>query len=339
MKYEFRYLSQENILALNLSYADVIAAVEKGMSEFGAGNCQLPVKIHSNPRPQTYINAMPAYIGGDQDITGLKWVAGFPGNRAKGLPVTWGIMVMNDTETGGVTAVMDARWITAIRTAAVAAVTAKYCKVSNTHSMTIIGAGEQGRWNARLIKMVVPELKKIYIGDLYETAIDAYLKKMQPLMPEVEFIPIHTPEQRQQAIDDSQILLSATQRSDKPIIYCENLHKGMLGLPLESTAWDGKTYTHMADRFICDDWNLVKCYLNDGKYTDGLDKFINNHQILGKVINGQACGRANEDEFVIASSHGIAISDVAVGDMILKAAEKKNIGTMLPLFEENDILR
>jgi ornithine cyclodeaminase/alanine dehydrogenase-like protein (mu-crystallin family) len=322
-----------------LSYADVIAAVEKGMSEFGAGNCQNPVKIHSNPRPQTYINAMPAYIGGDQDITGLKWVAGFPGNRAKGLPVTWGIMVMNDTETGGVTAVMDARWITAIRTAAVAAVTAKYCKVSNTHSMTIIGAGEQGRWNARLIKMVVPELKKIYIGDLYETAIDAYLKKMQPLMPEVEFIPIHTPEQRQQAIDDSQILLSATQRSDKPIIYCENLHKGMLGLPLESTAWDGKIYTHMADRFICDDWNLVKCYLNDGKYTDGLDKFINNHQILGKVINGQACGRANEDEFVIASSHGIAISDVAVGDMILKTAEKKNIGTMLPLFEENDILR
>ncbi len=339
MRYEFRYLSQEDILALNLSYADVIAAVEKGMSEFGAGSCQLPVKIHTNPRPQTYINAMPAYIGGDQDITGLKWVAGFPENRAKGLPVTWGLMVMNSTETGGVTAVMDARWITAIRTAAVAAVTAKYCKVENTHSMTIIGAGEQGRWNARLIKMVVPELKKIYIGDLYDAAIDAYLKKMQPLMPEVEFVPIRNLQQRQQAIDDSQILLSATQRSDKPIIYCENLHKGMLGLPLESTAWDGKTYTHMADRFICDDWNLVKCYLDDGKYTDGLDKFVNNHQILGQVINGQACGRANEDEFVIASSHGIAISDVAVGDMILKSAEKKNIGTMLPLFEENDILR
>lgn len=339
MKYEFRYLSQEDILALNLSYAEVISAVEKGMSEFGNGSCQLPVKIHTNPRPQTYLNAMPAYIGGDEDITGLKWVAGFPGNRAKGLPVTWGIMVMNDTETGGVKAIMDARWITAIRTAAVAAVTAKYCKVANTHSMTIIGAGEQGRWNARLIKMVVPELKKIYIGDLYDAAIDAYLKKMQLLMPEVEFIPIRTLQQRQQAIDDSQILLSATQRSDKPIIYCENLHKGMLGLPLESTAWDGKTYTQMADRFICDDWNLVKCYLDDGKYTDGLDKFVNNHQILGKVINGQACGRANEEEFVIASSHGIAISDVAVGEMILKNAEKKNIGTMLPLFEESDILR
>lgn len=338
-RYEFRYLSQEDILSLNLSYAEVIDAVEKGMSEFGRGTCQLPVKIHSNPRPLTYINAMPAYIGGDQDITGLKWVAGFPDNRKKGLPVTWGIMVMNSVETGGVTAIMDARWITAIRTAAVAAVTAKYCKVKDTHSMTIIGAGEQGRWNARLIKMVIPELKKIYIHDLYDAAVDAYLAKMQPLMPEIEFIPIRNMEQRQQAIDDSQILLSATQRSDKPIIYCENLHKGMLGLPLESTAWDGKTYTQMADRFICDDWNLVKCYLDDGKYTDGLDKFVNNHQILGKVINGDACGRANEDEFVIASSHGIAISDVAVGNMILKKAEEKNVGTMLPLLQEVDILR
>ena len=338
-KYEFRYLSQEDILALNIPYSEVIDTVEKGMSEFGKGTCQLPVKVHTNPRPLTFLNAMPAYIGGDQDVTGLKWVAGFPENRKKGLPVTWGIQVLNDTETGGVTAVMDARWITAIRTAAVAAVTAKYCKVENSHSMTIIGAGEQGRWNARLFKMVVPELKKIYIDDIFPAAIDAYLKKMQPLMPEVEIIPIRSPEQRQQAIDDSQILLSATQRGDKPIIYCENLHKGMLGLPLESTAWDGKTYTQMADRFICDDWNLVKCYLDDGKYTDGLDKFVNNHQILGQVINGTACGRANQEEFVIASSHGIAISDVAVGQLILRKAEAQNIGTMLPLMEENDILR
>ncbi len=334
--YEFRYLSQEDILSLNLSYAEVIDAVEKGMSEFGRGTCQLPVKIHSNPRPLTFINAMPAYIGGNQDITGLKWVAGFPENRKKGLPVTWGIMVMNDCETGGVTAVMDARWITAIRTAAVAAITAKYCKVKNSHSMTIIGAGEQGRWNARLIKMTVPELKTVYIGDLYDSAIDAYLAKMEPLMPDVKFVPIRTDAERQKAIDDSQILLTATQRSDKPIIYCEMLHKGMLGIPLESTAWEGKTYTRFADRFVCDDWNLVQTYLRDGKYTDGLPE---EYQILGKIINGDNVGRANEDEFVITSSHGIAISDVAVGNMILQKAREKNVGTMLPLIRETDILR
>ena len=334
-KAQFRYLSQEDILALDLDYREVIDVVEKGMSEFGRGTCQLPVKIHVNTRPQTYINAMPAYIGGDQDITGMKWVAGYPENRGKGLPVTWGIMVMNDAETGAVKAIMDGRWITAIRTAAVAAITAKYCKVRDTHSMTIIGAGEQGRWNARLMKLVVPELKKIYIDDLYPAAIDAYLAKMVPLMPEVEFVPIRSPQERQAAIDDSQILITATQRGDKPLIYVENLHKGMLGIPLESTAWEGKTYT-WADRFVCDDWNLVQCYLADGKYTDGLN---DEYQILGKIINGEAVGRASEDEFVIASSHGISISDVAVGDLILRRAEERGIGTVLTLMEESDIIR
>lgn len=333
---QFRYLSQEDILALDISYMDVINIVEGAMSEFGKGTCQLPVKIHVNTRPQTYINAMPAYIGGNYDVTGMKWVAGYPENRAKGLPVTWGIMAMNDSETGAITGVMDARWITAIRTAAVAAVTAKYCKPAKTKVMTIIGAGEQGKWNARLIKLVIPELEKIYISDIYEGAVNDYLEKMRPLMPEVEFVPFFTDEEKQKCIDESQILLTATQRGDKPIIYNSMLHKGMLGIPLESTAWAGETYTQFADRFVCDDWNLVQRYLEDGKYTDGLPE---EYQILGDIVNGDSVGRANEEEFVIASSHGVSITDVALGDFILKKAEKKNVGTMLTLMEENDILR
>ena len=336
-KHEFRYLSQEDIISLNIPYMDVIDAVEKVMSEFGKGSCQLPVKIHVNSRPGTYINAMPAYVGGENESQGLKWVAGYPENRAKGLPVTWGLMVMNDCDTGAVTAVMDARWITAIRTAAVTAVTAKYCKVKNTTTMTIIGAGEQGRWNARLLKLVIPELKKIYIGDLYPAAIEAYLNKMRPLMPDVEFVPFYTEEERQAAIDESQILLTATQRGDKPIIYNEMLHKGMLGIPLESTAWEGKTYTRFADRFVCDDRNLVATYLADGKYTDGLPP-VEDQLILGDIINGVVPGRVSEDEFVITSSHGIALSDVAVGDLILQKAKESNVGITLPFMREMDIL-
>ena len=336
MKHTFRYLSQEDILHLNISYLDAINVVEQAMADFSDGHCQLPVKIHVNTRPETFINAMPAYLGGRKEAAGLKWVSGYPENRGKGLPVTWGLMVLNDSDTGAVTAVMDARWITSIRTAAVAAVTAKYCKVPNTHAMTIIGAGEQGRWNARLFKMVIPELKKIYIGDLYETAVQAYWAKMQPLMPEVEFVPFYTQKQRQEAIDNSQVLLTATQRGSKPFVCSEMLHKGMLGVPLESTAWEGKTYSRFADRFVCDDWNLVQTYLRDGKYTDGLP---DQYQLLGDIINGKAVGRANEEEFVISSSHGIAISDVALGRLILEKAEEQNAGILLSLMEDDDILR
>lgn len=335
-KTEFRYLSQEDILSLNISYEAVIEAVREVMSAHGKGLCQVPPKIHVNTRDASFLNAMPAYVKGEKELAGLKWVAGYPENRNKDLPVTTGLMVLNNAETGQPIAVMDCRWITAIRTAAVAAITAQYCKVADTQCMTIIGAGEQGKWNARLMKIAVPSLKKIYINDIYETAIKSYIEKMQPLIPDVEITPVYSGEELQTAIDNSQILITATQRGDKPIIYSEMLHKGMLGIPLESTAWEGKTYTRFADRFVCDDWDLVQVYLRDGKYTDGLPE---EYSLLGKIINGDAIGRANDEEFVIASSHGIALSDVAVAQMIYDKAVEQNVGVILPLMEEADIIR
>ena len=158
---------------------------------------------------------------------------------------------------------------------------------------------------------------------------------MQPLLPDVEIIPIRTEEERRAAIAESQILLTATQRGDKPLIYLDMLHPGLLGIPLESTAWEGRAYTH-ADRFVCDDWNLVQTYLADGKYTDGLN---DEYELLGDIINGDAVGRADESEFVITSSHGVALSDVAVGAMILERAEAQGVGEILTLMEEGDIIR
>ena len=47
---------------------------------------------------------------------GVKWVSGFPGNAARGLPYISGLLILNDPETGMPKAVMDATWITAMRT-------------------------------------------------------------------------------------------------------------------------------------------------------------------------------------------------------------------------------
>ena len=70
-------------------------------------------------------------------------------------------------------------------------------------------------------------------------------------------------------------------------------------------------------------------------YTDGVPE---EYQIVGKIINGTDVGRASEDEFVITSSHGIAISDVALGNLILEYAERDNVGTVLPFMREADII-
>ena len=84
-----------------------------------------------------------------------------------------------------------------------------------------------------------------------------------------------------------------------------------------------------ADAFL----GLIK----DGKYTDGLPP-VEDQLILGDIINGTVPGRANEEEFVITSCHGIALSDVAVGDLILQKAKEANVGITLPFMREMDLI-
>ena len=88
-KVEFRYLSQEDILSLNVPYMDVIEAVRDAMAAHGKGLTQLPPKIHVNSRPASFLNAMPAYMYDNREISGMKWVSGYPENRTKGLRSTF----------------------------------------------------------------------------------------------------------------------------------------------------------------------------------------------------------------------------------------------------------
>ncbi len=63
------------------------------------------------------------------DAAGVKWVSGYPGNQARGLPYINGLLILNDPETGMPLAVMDCVWITAMRTAAATA-----CRISWAYS-------------------------------------------------------------------------------------------------------------------------------------------------------------------------------------------------------------
>ena len=75
------------------------------------------------------------------DAAGIKWVAGYPANWQKELPQITGIQIMNDPETGLPLCIMDCRWITAVRTAAVTAIVAKHCARPDSKKVAIIGAG------------------------------------------------------------------------------------------------------------------------------------------------------------------------------------------------------
>ena len=110
------YLRRGEVAGLLPEIPAQLDLVEATYRSVGAGRVELPPKPGIHPRKDSFIHAMPAYLR-DEDVAALKWVAGYPANKQRGLPYISGLIVVNDAETGLPTAVMDGAEITAARTA------------------------------------------------------------------------------------------------------------------------------------------------------------------------------------------------------------------------------
>lgn len=329
MKVQFRYLSQEDIIDIKVPYGNVIAAVEGALESLGKDMIECPPKPGIHTRKNTFIHAMPAFLE-DKDICGMKWVSGYPENHTRGLPQIAGIIVYNCPETGMPLAIMDCRWITAFRTAATSAVCVKHCKPVVCETLGIIGSGVQGRTHSLLITEVAPEIKRIVITDVRPEAAERFKQDMQPLL-KAEILVVSGPEEVARQAD---ILLTATQRLEKPIVKFEWLRKGALGIAMEaSRAWEGKSFL-LADKYVTDDWELTKSYQAQGAFPDGLPE---RHTILGKIVAGVEKGRERPEDFIISVCEGMATTDIAVAKEVYEIAMRKNLGTVLTLMERDNI--
>src|SRR5438445_1381190 len=121
------YLSRADVEAAGVAMPEIIERLEAAFRELGEGRVEMPPKPGIHPGPagsDNFIHAMPASIPA-LGAAGVKWVSGFPGNPRLGLPYVSGLLILNDSETGLPKAVMDATWITAMRTGAATAVAVK----------------------------------------------------------------------------------------------------------------------------------------------------------------------------------------------------------------------
>lgn len=245
----------------------------------------------------------------------MKWVSGYPSNRALGLPQIAGLMIVNDMETGMPLAVMDCRWITAVRTAAVSAITAKYCAKEDTSSLGVVGCGVQGRMNLVAFKEVIPELEEISVFDINKNAMERYKVDFEKELG----VNIEITDNVRTAVDGKDMILTATQRLPEPLVRNEWFKPGCLGFGLEaSRAWYGDAILQ-ADKFITDSWDQTVYFYKHGAFPDGLPTL---HAELGEVVAGVKPGRETPEERILAINIGLALEDVIVADHIYKVAEK-----------------
>ena len=321
---EFVYLSQEDVLNLDIPMKKIIVLVELGLYEHGMGRVENPPKPGIHSKPDSFIHAMPAYYE-ELGIGGLKWVSGYPSNRKLGLPQIAGLMILNDMGTGMPLAVMDCRWITAVRTAAVSAITAKYCAKYDAESLGIVGCGVQGRMNLVAFKEVVPGLENVRVFDINPEAMESIKDDYEDELG----VNITMGSSVEDTVEDMDIILTATQRLKEPLIRDKWFKSGCLGFGLEaSRAWYGDAILG-ADKFITDSWDQTLHFYEQGAFPDGIPRL---YAELGEIVAGKKPGRENPDERILAINIGLALEDVIVSnhiyDLVKDSPEIKRLTLM-----------
>ena len=134
MAQTFRLLNEQHVHSL-LPMPDLIAAMESALAKFSARDVLQPVRTVLTVGPtHAYFGLMPAYIPAPASM-GAKLVTVFGENHHKGLPSHLATILLLDPDTGSLQAIIDGRYITEARTAAVSAVSARF--LANPQASTL----------------------------------------------------------------------------------------------------------------------------------------------------------------------------------------------------------
>src|SRR5512135_1848764 len=157
------YLSRADVESVALDMPTIIGLLETAFREKGEGRVEMPPKPGIHTQPDAFIHAMPAFIPALQSA-GIKWVSGYPDNFRRGVPYIAGLLILNDAETGIPYAVMDCTWITAYRTGAASALSAKYFARPDSRVVGILACGVQGRTNLEAMAAQF-KIERVYAYD------------------------------------------------------------------------------------------------------------------------------------------------------------------------------
>lgn len=326
---EWLYLSLEDCKATGVTEDEIFELTERSLAAHGRKEVEMPAKIGLHPQPDSLMHAMPAYVP-SEFACGMKWAANFPTNaeRFPDLVPTSGLLIFNDPESGLPMALMDAYWITEVRTPSVSFVAAKYLADPEATTFGMIGCGIQGKAHVRMASRGLPKLEEIVVYDVFESAMDKLISTCQPLID----AKIRKASSVEDLVKSTRVLASATpiSQTPDPQIRDEWVSAGQTLLLVDCHSQVEDATVRRADKYVCDSEAQHRVLEGYGFYSQGLPPI---YAETGEVVAGIKPGRTSADELIVVNNIGMAVEDVVVARRIFDRALERGVGIKLPLWD------
>lgn len=317
------YLSRADVERVALDMPAIVALLETAFREKAEGRVEMPPKPSLHPGGDAFLNAMPAFIGG-MGSAGIKWVGGSPGNAARGLPYITGLIILNDPVTLLPIAVMDGAWITAQRTAAASAFSAKHLARPESEVLGILGCGAQGRSHVEALSAAFP-LTRIQAFDVSPDIQRRFVEEMEERTG-LEIVGADTP---RKAMAGSDIVVTAGPllKHPRPTADTGWLEPGGFASAVDYDAYWTRAALAEMDKVATDDLPQWRHMRSMGYFGGMAEPYAD----LGEIVTGRKPGREGDGERILAMNLGLALDDVVVAVEVCRRAAARGIGVRLPL--------
>jgi len=327
----FLYLSQADVVQAGLTMKMAIEAMEDALSLFSEGKTIMPYKtvLDLDERKRGRINAMIAYVGGEYEVAGIKWIGGFPPNVDKGWPRATALLILNDSWNGFPLALMDSTLISAVRTGAVTGVGAKYLARSDSHSVAMIGAGVQARTQLEALVTVLHELETVRVYDPRLERAEAYALEMSAKFG----LQVKAVGSAEEACRGADIIVTVTV-ADEPIVKEAWFKEGAFFAAVGSYREEEDELVLGADKVVLDGIDHVlhrETPIVAQLVLSGRMKREQIYAEMGEIVLGQKPGRENAKERIFYSPIGMAVDDIVLAKQVYDLAKARGVGQMLSL--------
>ena len=317
-------LTETDVRAL-LPMRDLITAMERALRAYSAGDTVQPVRTTLDIGQDRNIFAVMPASDETAHAMGAKLVTVFHHNHERGLPSHLATIVLFDHATGALRALVDGRFITEARTAAVSAVSTKHLAREDAVVLAILGSGVQAHSHLRALRHVRP-LREVRVWSRREESRSAFAASMT----KETGIPVVAMPDAARAVDGADIIVIAT-ASATPVIesawVADGAHICAVGacranqreMPT-ALVTRGRVFVDSRAGAMKEAGDLL-IPINEGAFR--ADQIAGE---LGDVLLARVPGRRNDADVTIFKSLGMAIEDIVAADLVVGRAEVRAVG-------------